>query len=343
MSEPREEGRTLPEQAPGAGRALTRGGRVALGALVSLVFLLLALRGVDLQQVWQTLKQVNLALALLALTLSTGVNVAKAVRWRVILRPHAPLLTLHRLFAVLMIGQAMNTFAPLRFGDVARIYMLKAAGSGTILYSVVVEKSLDSLTLVALLFVVALVMPVPPWLKESGILLSLGLVAVLVALLLAGRSSRHLSAAGSWLEAKLSPLGRLDVARRVRDAASVLRSLGERHVLMPAVAWTAVCWVLGVGANIALFPAVGLDMTNPVLAGAFLIIVLYIGAIVPASPGKLGIFDYLCVISLALFGVEKTPALAYAIVLHLVSYGPPAMLGAYYVWRESQPSIRAST
>ncbi len=343
MPEPDDVGQPRREETQGAGRGVARGSRLAIGALLSVIFLVLALRGVDLQQVWQTLKQVNPALVLLALILSTGVNVAKAVRWQVILRPHIPSLGLHRLFAVLMIGQGMNAFTPLRFGDIARVYMLKGAGSATVLYSVVVEKALDSLTLVALLFVVALVMPVPPWLKTSGVLLSLGLVAVLLVLLLAGRGGRYLSAAGSWLEAKLSPLRRLDIGRRARDAATTLRSLSERHVLAPAVAWTAVCWLFGIGANLVLFPAVGVDVTKPVLAATFLIIVLYIGAIVPSSPGKIGIFDYLCVISLALFGVDKTPALAYAIVLHLVSYGPPALLGAYYFWRESQPGQQAGS
>ena len=341
MPEADGEGQARPEKAQGASSGLLRSGRLGVGALLSLLFLLLALRGVDLQQVWQTLKQVNPALVLLALILSTGVNVAKAVRWQVILKPHVPSLGLHRLFAVLMIGQGMNAFAPLRVGDIARVYMLKGAGSATILYSLVVEKSLDSLTLIALLCVVALVMPLPPWLKTSGILLSLGLVAVLIVLLLAGRGGRHLAAAGAWLEARLAPLRRLEIARRAQDAAAILRSLSERHVLAPAVVWTGVCWVLGIAANLILFPAVGLDVIKPVLAATFLIIVLYIGAILPSSPGKIGVFDYLCVISLALFGVEKTPALAYAIVLHLVSYGPPAVLGAYYFWRESRPSLPA--
>jgi glycosyltransferase 2 family protein len=79
-----------------------------------------------------------------------------------------------------------------------------------------------------------------------------------------------------------------------------------------------------------------LQLANPALAATLLIIVLYLGAIAPSSPGKVGIFEYLCIISLALFGVDKTPALAYAVVLHLISYGPPALLGAYYFWRESQ-------
>jgi len=57
---------------------------------------------------------------------------------------------------------------------------------------------------------------------------------------------------------------------------------------------------------------------------------------VPSSPGKVGVFHYLVIISLALFNVSKGPALAYAVILHLIVYGPTAILGGYYVWRESQ-------
>jgi hypothetical protein len=93
---------------------------------------------------------------------------------------------------------------------------------------------------------------------------------------------------------------------------------------------------LGAAANYVIFSALGLTVDRPWVAAAFLIVVLYLGAVVPSSPGRVGLFHYLAVISLALFGVAKAPALSYGIVLHIVVYGPTAVLGAYYIWRGSQ-------
>ncbi len=333
MPEPTQ---TSPEQTLDRHAPLRRWARLALGTVLGIVLLVLALRGVRLTDVWATLQQADLVYITLALILSTGVNVAKAIRWQIILRPYAPGLNLRRLFAVLMIGQSLNTFAPLRVGDVARGYLVEGVSVATVLYSVVVEKALDSLTLIVLLVAVGAAIPVPPWLKQSGILLSVVLVAMLLVMIVAGRGSVRLTGVGMWLESVLPPLRRLGVARRIGAAASALRALSQARVLVDVAAWTAVSWVLGIAANVVAFLAMAVAVGTPILAGTFLILVLYLGAIVPSSPGKVGVFHYLVVISLALFGVERTPALAYAIVLHLISYGPPAVLGAYYIWRESQ-------
>lgn len=314
--------------------------RPLIGLLMSVVFLLLALRGVDLSAVWAALRQARLLPVVFALVCVNAVNVAKAVRWQIILRPQAPDVPLARLFAVLMIGQAMNAFAPLRVGDLARAYLLPGVSVATLLYSIMIEKALDSLMLLALLSGVALAMPLPVWLKQSGIVLSLGLTAVLIVLLAAGRGERYVAGAGAWIDRRLPALRRFALARRLGDAAAALGALSHGRILLPLLAWTLASWLLGAAANYLTFAAVGLELENAGLAAAFLIVVLYVGAIVPSSPGKVGVFHYLAVISLALFGVQQGPALVYGIVLHLIVYGPTAVLGAYYIWQEAQRARR---
>ena len=51
------------------------------------------------------------------------------------------------------------------------------------------------------------------------------------------------------------------------------------------------------------------------------------GAAVPA-PARLGVFEGICVISLALFGIPRDQALAVGLVLHLVVMGPPLVAAA---------------
>jgi len=304
--------------------------------VLSLIFLALALRGVDGQQVWQALLRANPLLIAVALLTVLMTNISKAIRWKAILSPQTSGVGLGRLFAVVMIGQTMNTFAPLRVGDVARAYMVEGVGVGTVLYTVVVEKALDSVMLLSLLAVVALAVPLPTWLKQSGIVLSLALVALLVLLILAGRGSRYFLAVADWLEGTWPPLRRLAIARRAANAAAVVRSLSQGHLLLTVLAWSLIVWGVGVLTNYVTFVAMGLNVQTPIVAALFLIVVLYLGAVLPSSPGRVGVFHYLAVLSLALFGVDKEPALAYGVVLHLVVYVPISLLGAYYLWRESQ-------
>jgi hypothetical protein len=310
--------------------------RLAAGSLLSVILLVFALRGVPLAEVAAALGRLNWGWIVIGLLCVNAVNVAKAARWQALLRPHAGQIGLRRLFAVVMIGQAMNAFAPIRVGDVARAYMVPGVGVGAVLYTVVVEKALDSLALLAMLGGVAAAMPLPVWLKQSGIALSVALVAVLGALIAAGLGSRHILRAGRWLEDRFPILGRVSMARGIERAAGAVQSLSQAHVLAQVTGWTLVSWLLGAAANYVIFSALGLTVDRPWVAAAFLIVVLYLGAVVPSSPGRVGLFHYLAVISLALFGVAKAPALSYGIVLHIVVYGPTAVLGAYYIWRGSQ-------
>ena len=67
----------------------------------------------------------------------------------------------------------------------------------------------------------------------------------------------------------------------------------------------------------------------------FLLFVLRVGAAVPSSPGKVGVFQYLCVLALSVFSVDRTLALSYGVVLHLVVFTPMILLGTACLWKES--------
>jgi hypothetical protein len=76
-------------------------------------------------------------------------------------------------------------------------------------------------------------------------------------------------------------------------------------------------------------------MSLPFVAALFLLAVLEVGVAVPSAPGKLGVFHYLCVLALGVFGVQRQEAIAYAVLLHVVVFVPPSLLGALFLWWES--------
>ena len=48
----------------------------------------------------------------------------------------------------------------------------------------------------------------------------------------------------------------------------------------------------------------------------------------PTIPTQMGVFEYSAVLSLQAGGVASEPALAFALILHLLVLAPPAVLGA---------------
>lgn len=73
-----------------------------------------------------------------------------------------------------------------------------------------------------------------------------------------------------------------------------------------------------------------------------LLVVLMSGVSVPPLPGNLGVFPYLCVLVLSLFGVNRETSLVYGIVLQIVAYLPLIVLGSASMLWENWSLRRSS-
>ncbi len=149
-----------------------------------------------------------------------------------------------------------------------------------------------------------------------------------MVLLVAGR--RQVTRILSWLSGHW-PIGRgrrlLEIgAQFVRSADAFARP----SLVIALLAITIVIWAMYAGVNYILLGAVGAPFSW--LAAIFLLVVLQLGVAVPSSPGRVGIYHYLAVQSLAIFGVDQATAVSYAILLHLISIILPAALGALLAW-----------
>jgi uncharacterized membrane protein YbhN (UPF0104 family) len=64
-----------------------------------------------------------------------------------------------------------------------------------------------------------------------------------------------------------------------------------------------------------------------------LMVVLQIGVAVPSLPGRVGLYEGMVILVLALFGIDRDTAFATGLALHVVSFVPPILLGIFFVWR----------
>jgi uncharacterized protein (TIRG00374 family) len=176
-------------------------------------------------------------------------------------------------------------------------------------------------------------MPLPTWLKASSIALSAILVGFLLLLLLAARQRERLIAWGEGLIRRVPSAERWNLAQRLVDAGNSLRGLAHPSVVAGMIAWSALVWGISTLTNFFCLQAMGIE--TPWYASLFLMIVFYVGASLPASPGRLGVFHYLAVEALAVLGVARAPALGFAILLHLIAYVLMGIAGALCLWREN--------
>lgn len=307
---------------PGAVRiALAVGGSVLMGAL--------ALKRIDWSATWAALSHIGPGWLLGGLTSVALTAQCRAERWRLLFEAgHAP--ARPRLLGMVWGGQALNALIPARLGELARIWLAARdgpAGAPEAAWTVAAEKLLDSLTLLTAVVIVSIWAPLPVWLRSGAIALA---IATLV-------SVGALSLTAAWRTALVSWLERLSARRvwfRRLPLAALLSavSAGARLLWAGRLAWQLALWsALGFGAgmltNWLTAQALGIEMSW--LAAALLLTVLQMSAILPLPtlPGRAGLFHYLCVLALGLFGVAREPALGYALILHGLTYLPMAVAG----------------
>jgi uncharacterized membrane protein YbhN (UPF0104 family) len=121
-----------------------------------------------------------------------------------------------------------------------------------------------------------------------------------------------------WLER--AELG--DLAGSFIDGFSGITTL---RLGPPLLLWSVAIWAV-----ISVFYWVILlafDPTQPFVAGLAVCSVTALGMTIPASPGYIGVFEFLARETMVLFGMEPALALGYALVAHAIVYVVYTALG----------------
>jgi uncharacterized protein (TIRG00374 family) len=178
-----------------------------------------------------------------------------------------------------------------------------------------------------LFVVLSPLIPFPEWLREA---LTLSVVLVLGAPVLGASVTR-------FREELLNGVTRLEarafknshrLASLVRGVIESLMNLTRRRERQRILFWTLCMWLAGGAVNLLVFIALGLEISWSAMW--FVVIVLQVGTRVPALPANLGVFHYLVILALSVYGVGESAGLAFAILLHLIVFVLPAFIGA--VW-----------
>jgi len=310
----------------------TNGFRVILGTLISIVFLVLAFKDVPLNEVAHAFTQVNyfwILLAVLGMLLQSWL---RAWRWVTLYYPLQAGLRVWRMFGIVLISQMLNIAVPWRVGELARIYLMgeiEKRSKAQTLATLGVEKIFDTLMLFVLLLIIPPFITLPAWLERPRegivsltIVLFVAAFLVMLARNLVVRVLEHVRI--PWSTQSLGALaqlalGSLDVLKRM-----------DLHLWLQLL--SVMIWLIGVVVNYLVFLA--MDLPLPWISAFLLMAVLMVGGIVPSSPGKLGVFQYLCILTLGLFNVDKSIGLTYGIWLYLVAYGTPILGGIVALWWE---------
>jgi phosphatidyl-myo-inositol alpha-mannosyltransferase len=268
---------------------------------------------------------VALTLVLLAVSL-----IARAECWYVILRGAPLSAQISRLLTgrATMIGVLVSATVPGRLGEPARVFVVARRAGETrncialVTGTVLAQTLLNMAALVALASV--LVASVTAFRNATwAIALATGLPILVVAVILAGprlldrvaRKTTALGRAAAFLRAQIAQIrGGLRVFSRPRDAV---------HAGAAQIA----AWCLQLLACDALLSAFGIATPSRLGAAAAVLVATNVAAVIPLTPGNVGVFQAACIAALAAYGVNAGSALAYGIGLQLLEIITAIALG----------------
>jgi glycosyltransferase 2 family protein len=220
--------------------------------------------------------------------------VFQGFRWRRLLRPLGELSVIRATEAIYA-GLFVNELMPAKPGELVRAYLVGQwlqLRLPLVLGSIVTERIFDGLWLSIALTVTAAVVPLPAHLMRAGMIFILLLViaAVVVSVLAIGRVQVPLLSA--WRHAIAS-----------RNGVIAFANSGLLLFTQMVAFW---CALRGFGLSLRLIVAIAT------------IVVIQLGTAIPNAPGNVGTYQLACVTGLTLFGVDKTTATAFSIVVFVL-------------------------
>ena len=313
-----------------------------IGILVSAVFIGLFVRGTDFAEVKKAFEEANYWWILASLPIYFAGLWMRTIRWQYLMRP-VKRVTAARLYPVVIVGLMANNLMPARTGELVRAYVVgvrerisKSAALGTI----AVDRLFDGLTLVPMLFIVAIfagqdvTFPVGFGRELSfaglsivmAILFGAGLAVLLVLVYWqAARNGLH------NLVHKIAPGSfKPKVEEILHSFFDGLESLRSPVDLVVAWVMSAASWTLE--ATMYYLVARGFGIDEPFYVFLLLCAAANLAIAVVASQGGVGPFELVVSRTVVAFGAAPELADAYAIGLHAVLLFPIIVLGLYLMW-----------
>jgi phosphatidylinositol alpha-mannosyltransferase len=317
---------------------------VAAGAVAGVGLTLLALRRLGIESVGRAIVAATPVWVLVAFALMCASMLLRAEAWNAILRAALPGTRVRRRDTArgTMIGVLMSATLPARLGEPSRaLIVARRVGRVRDRFPIVLGTLVSQtvLNLLALAVLGAVMFNTVGLFQGNEDALVVATIAPVVVLALV------LSAPWLLRRGKPSRFQRVQQAAALARGAMVQVRSGLQVFRKPKLGgWAAVtqltAWGLQWLACYVLLVALGLDHQAGLGAAAAVLFAVNVTAALPATPSNLGVFQAACVAVLSAYGVGKTNAFAYGIILQAVEIGTavgmgmPALVREGMTWRD---------
>ncbi|MFP4321943.1 MAG: lysylphosphatidylglycerol synthase transmembrane domain-containing protein [Anaerolineales bacterium] len=307
-----------------------------LGLMFSALFAYIGFRGLNFSELVDILTQINAAWLLIAVVIFFIAVYILTWRWHYLLYPIRDIHP-NKLYTVVVIGYMGNNIYPARIGEFIRAYLLKRNDDvpyAPSLATILIERIFDGLAMLSFVFVALLFV-------EFDEPLVTNVVRVTTPLFFIALGIFTVFALRPDLAARVyTPVINLLVPGKIREPLltliahfmSGISALRQPRLFALTAFATLASWTVEASTYWFVLQAFDFELT-------FWVLLLLVGlanlmTILPSTPGYVGTFHGVAVLTLTAFGVDGEQAGAYAIVMHMVLWLPITLVGAALFWQQ---------
>ena len=284
-----------------------------LGLAIASLLLFLCFRRIQWDRAWQELFHIRPSWLFLAVAVNLSIFVFWAAQWKVFL-PKAHRVSFGRMIEInALMAMVMNT-VPFLAGHALGVFLLakrERVGSAVALSVMALDQLSEGLAKLSILLLVALLTPLPDWMRE-GILLVVSGVSLLLVILLffAYRYRNPYEPKGDLLNVGWNSMW--PFITRWAHHLEALRSF-RRFFLGLLLAYA----MKGAEATAILAVQKGFHLNIPIWSVLLILAGLNVATMVPVTPGNIGVYEATVFFIYQYLGVPPEQALGLALLQHL--------------------------
>ncbi len=304
----------------------------------------------DFDKLRDAFADANFAYAAPSLAFYTLALWFRTVRWRFLLDPVTGGTTKRGLFPVVVVGYMANNLIPMRIGELMRAYYLtlrEGVSTMATFGTVALERASDVIALLLLVAIAAIfgaiglqstvgtiAQDVPggvPVLVLAALLPFIGVFAIVAyVVIVSPEKVRRLTAGMLFFVPVRLRVQIVGIAMNLISGLTVVRTWRGlvRVILLSLPVWIAeivMYYLIALGFDIRSVFGSQLEFIAAIVAfGA----AANLAGVMPSTSGSLGAFDFFGAAALTALGVSGEIALAYALTVHIVLWGPVTVAGA---------------
>jgi uncharacterized protein (TIRG00374 family) len=304
----------------------------ALGYFFAAACLVWVFHDVDVRQVWPHIRNVDPWCVAIAILGNMLAYVCQGLRWSVLLRPVGRVTTAQSTQAIYA-GLFASGVLPLKAGELVRAYIVARwlqVKMAAIIPSMLVERFFDGVWLALGLILTMIFVPLPRNLLEAGDILGILLViATGMLFYVIARPNKTITTTTTLSENRpFESEGRKHfhwIGGTFDGVVSGLRAIGLSRYSGLAFAASSGLMLLQALSFWLVMYAYGLRLSF--FVGAAIFLILHLGTALPNAPANVGSYQFFTVVGLTLFGVDKTYAAGFSVVVFVLLTLPLSLLG----------------